>query len=101
MSGLIILFWFVADAVVLRYFVSIFLILFSAYDRQPFRYYLSALCLVCTSCGTSSVCIFSHTHDRLSHALQDDTIRRKVNNSDASAFAEICGCCPSRGEDPA
>ena len=27
----------------------------------------------------------------------DDTIARKVNGSDASSFAEICGCCPSRG----
>ncbi|KIY48278.1 hypothetical protein FISHEDRAFT_43437 [Fistulina hepatica ATCC 64428] len=27
----------------------------------------------------------------------DDTIARKVNSSDASAFAEICGCCPSQG----
>jgi len=26
----------------------------------------------------------------------DDTITRKVNTSDASAFADICGCCPSR-----
>ncbi|KAG6820466.1 hypothetical protein H0H93_016761 [Arthromyces matolae] len=26
----------------------------------------------------------------------DDTIARKVNSSDASAFAEICGCFPSR-----
>ncbi|KAJ7577537.1 peptidase M50B-like-domain-containing protein [Mycena floridula] len=26
----------------------------------------------------------------------DDTIARKVNSSDASAFARICGCCPSR-----
>ncbi|KAJ8454163.1 hypothetical protein ONZ45_g19410 [Pleurotus djamor] len=26
----------------------------------------------------------------------DDTIARKVHTSDASAFAEICGCCPSR-----
>lgn len=26
----------------------------------------------------------------------DDTIARKVNTSDASAFARICGCCPSR-----
>jgi len=26
----------------------------------------------------------------------DDTIARKVNESDASAFAKICGCCPSR-----
>ncbi|OJT13013.1 hypothetical protein TRAPUB_10422 [Trametes pubescens] len=28
----------------------------------------------------------------------DDTIARKVNGSDASAFAEICGCCPSQGK---
>ncbi|PSR71867.1 hypothetical protein PHLCEN_2v12252, partial [Hermanssonia centrifuga] len=26
----------------------------------------------------------------------DDTISRKVNGSDASSFAEICGCCPSQ-----
>lgn len=26
----------------------------------------------------------------------DDTIARKVNASDASAFARICGCCPSQ-----
>ncbi|EPT00085.1 hypothetical protein FOMPIDRAFT_1163375 [Fomitopsis schrenkii] len=26
----------------------------------------------------------------------DDTIDRKVNSSDASAFARICGCCPSQ-----
>jgi hypothetical protein len=28
----------------------------------------------------------------------DDTIARKVNASDASAFAKICGCFPSQGE---
>jgi len=28
--------------------------------------------------------------------IVDDTIARKVNESDASAFARICGCCPSR-----
>lgn len=27
----------------------------------------------------------------------DDTLARKVNTSDASEFARICGCCPSRG----
>ncbi|EAU81887.2 hypothetical protein CC1G_06098 [Coprinopsis cinerea okayama7 len=26
----------------------------------------------------------------------DDTLARKVNTSDASVFAEICGCCPSK-----
>ena len=30
----------------------------------------------------------------------DDTVIRKVENSDASAFARICGCCPSRGKAP-
>ena len=28
----------------------------------------------------------------------DDTIARKVNSSDASAFAKICGCFPSQGK---
>lgn len=27
----------------------------------------------------------------------DDTIKRKANASDASAFADICGCFPSQG----
>jgi hypothetical protein len=27
----------------------------------------------------------------------DDTIERKANGSDASAFAQICGCFPSQG----
>jgi len=26
----------------------------------------------------------------------DDTLARKVNESDASKFAEVCGCCPSQ-----
>lgn len=29
--------------------------------------------------------------------LSDDTLARKVNTSDASEFARVCGCCPSRG----
>src|ERR1700722_11110740 len=28
--------------------------------------------------------------------LPDDTVARKVNSADASAFARICGCCPSQ-----
>jgi len=28
--------------------------------------------------------------------IVDDTVARKVNSSDASAFARICGCCPSQ-----
>ena len=30
----------------------------------------------------------------------DDTIARKVNSSDASHFAHICGCFPSQGTTP-
>ena len=30
----------------------------------------------------------------------DDTVARKVNSSDASEFARICKCCPSRGKVP-
>lgn len=63
MSGLIILFWFVADAVALRYlvlFIGVMSCMYALWD------------------------------------VIDDTIRRKVNTSDASAFADICGCCPSR-----
>lgn len=60
-------------------------------------------CLTCTSCGTLSVGSLSS-----SRVLQrnpkpsppDDTIARKVNGSDASSFAQICGCCPSQGTHP-
>lgn len=34
----------------------------------------------------------------LTYSLVDDTIERKVNSSDASAFAKICGCFPSQGK---
>jgi len=59
MTGLIILFWFVAGGVALRYFV---------------------LFVGVMSCMR----------------IPDDTIARKVNTSDASAFAKICGCFPSQ-----
>ncbi|EIW85546.1 hypothetical protein CONPUDRAFT_98645 [Coniophora puteana RWD-64-598 SS2] len=63
MCALIVLFWFVAGGVALRFFV-LFVGVMS--------------CLYCL------------------WDIIDDTIERKVNNSDASAFARICGCCPSR-----
>jgi len=63
MSGLIILFWFVAGGVALRYLV-LFIGVMS--------------CLYCV------------------WDIIDDTIARKINSSDASAFAKICGCCPSQ-----
>ncbi|KAJ7692351.1 peptidase M50B-like-domain-containing protein [Mycena olivaceomarginata] len=63
MAGLIILFWFVAESVALR-----FLVLFI---------------------GVMS-CMY------VLWDVIDDTIARKVNSSDASAFAKICGCFPSQ-----
>ncbi|KAA1477081.1 hypothetical protein DENSPDRAFT_844243 [Dentipellis sp. KUC8613] len=63
MSGLIVLFWFVAGGEALRYlvlFIGVMSCLYVLWD------------------------------------VIDDTIARKVNTSDASAFADICGCCPSR-----
>ncbi|KAF9068320.1 peptidase M50B-like-domain-containing protein [Rhodocollybia butyracea] len=63
MTGLIVLFWFVAGGVALRYLV-LFIGVMS--------------CLYCL------------------WDIIDDTISRKVNSSDASQFAKICGCCPSQ-----
>jgi len=63
MSGLVVLFWFVAQGAALRYFVL-------------FIGVMSCLYVVWD--------------------VIDDTIARKVNSSDASAFAHVCGCCPSQ-----
>ncbi|KAJ7929270.1 peptidase M50B-like-domain-containing protein [Mycena leptocephala] len=63
MAGLIILFWFVAESVALRYlvlFIGVMSCMYVLWD------------------------------------VIDDTIARKVNSSDASAFARICGCFPSQ-----
>ncbi|KAG8925570.1 hypothetical protein FRC02_009557 [Tulasnella sp. 418] len=63
LGGLIILAWFVADAVALRYvilFVGVMSCMYTIWD------------------------------------VIDDTLARKVNESDASRFAEICGCFPSQ-----
>ncbi|TFK46342.1 hypothetical protein OE88DRAFT_1638323 [Heliocybe sulcata] len=63
MAALIVLFWFVAGGVALRYlilFIGVMSCLYVLWD------------------------------------VIDDTISRKVNSSDASAFAKICGCCPSQ-----
>ncbi|KAF9023005.1 hypothetical protein BDZ89DRAFT_914497, partial [Hymenopellis radicata] len=65
MSGLILLFWFVADGVALRYlvlFIGVMSCMYVLWDVIAI----------------------------------DDTIARKVNSSDASAFAKICGCFPSQ-----
>ncbi|KAI0323853.1 hypothetical protein GY45DRAFT_1332179 [Cubamyces sp. BRFM 1775] len=63
MSGLIVLFWFVAGGVALRYFVLFIGVMSCMYVLWD---------------------------------VIDDTVARKVNGSDASSFAEICGCCPSQ-----
>ncbi|KAF4614863.1 hypothetical protein D9613_003361 [Agrocybe pediades] len=63
MSGLIVLFWFVAQGIALRYlvlFIGVMSCMYVIWD------------------------------------VIDDTLARKVNTSDASEFARICGCCPSR-----
>ena len=63
MSGLIVMFWFIAGGVALRYlilFIGVMSCMYVLWD------------------------------------VIDDTIKRKVNTSDASAFAKICGCCPSQ-----
>jgi len=63
MSGLIVMFWFIAGGVALRYFVL-------------FIGVMSCMYVVWD--------------------VIDDTLARKVNTSDASEFARICGCCPSQ-----
>ncbi|KAG2140975.1 peptidase M50B-like-domain-containing protein [Suillus bovinus] len=63
MSGLIVLFWLVADSVALRYFILFVGVMSDLYVLWD---------------------------------VIDDTISRKVNSSDASAFARICGCFPSQ-----
>ena len=47
----------------------------------------------------SSVCSirFCSMPSLICNKNTDDTIARKVNASDASAFARICGCCPAQG----
>ncbi|KAI0311503.1 peptidase M50B-like-domain-containing protein [Amylostereum chailletii] len=63
MSGLIVLFWFVAGGVALRFlvlFIGVMSCLYVLWD------------------------------------VIDDTIARKINTSDASAFSRICGCFPSQ-----
>ncbi|EEB95704.1 hypothetical protein MPER_05284, partial [Moniliophthora perniciosa FA553] len=63
MSGLIVLFWFVAGGIALRYlvlFIGVMSCMYVLWD------------------------------------VIDDTIARKVNTSDASVFAKICGCFPSQ-----
>jgi hypothetical protein len=63
MSGVIVMFWFVAGGIALRYFILFIGVMSCMYVLWD---------------------------------VVDDTLARKVNTSDASEFARICGCCPSR-----
>jgi hypothetical protein len=63
MMSLVVMFWFVAQGVALRYFIL-------------FIGVMSCLYVIWD--------------------VIDDTIARKSNASDASAFARVCGCCPSQ-----
>jgi len=63
LAVLIILTWFIADSVALRFvilFIGVMSCMYSIWD------------------------------------IIDDTLARKVNESDASKFAEVCGCCGSQ-----
>ncbi|KAF9265858.1 hypothetical protein L218DRAFT_971755 [Marasmius fiardii PR-910] len=63
MAALIVMFWFIAGGVALRYlvlFIGVMSCMYALWD------------------------------------IVDDTIARKVNTSDASAFAKICGCFPAQ-----
>ena len=82
MAALIVAFWFIAEGEALR-----FLVLFIGV--------MSCLYVIWDVIG---MLLFSSRSQILTHKrISDDTIARKVNSSDASAFAHICGCCPSQG----
>jgi hypothetical protein len=107
MSGLIVLFWFLKGGEVLRYLVSS--------DVSPFscRVYLAVYLGVIHRRHVVPLCPLGRDWCVLFFGLEmgrqwsliiicgvtptDDTIARKVNTSDASAFAKICGCFPSQG----
>ena len=100
MSGLIVLFWFVAGGVALRYFVSNSCPLAVSGLMQLLgpihRRHVLHVCSV--GCRRWVLENISQQPIRgLTLHFPDDTIARKVNGSDAYSFAEICGCCPSQG----
>ena len=102
MSGLILLFWFVAGGVALRYFVRTQIHQVSIGNalnipQVLFIGVMSDMYVLWDVVGTSSSAFLLSRKTHLWRLHPDDTIARKVNGSDASAFAEICGCCPSQG----
>ena len=80
MSGLIVLFWFVAGGVALR-----FLVLFIGV--------MSCMYVVWDVIGQCESALYPFKK-KLS---REGNRRYSGKTSDASEFARICGCCPSRG----
>ena len=58
---------------------------------------MSCLYVLWDVIGACSPGISSRSEPAAKCVVLDDTIARKVNSSDASAFAKICGCFPSQG----
>ena len=82
MAGLFVFFWFIGGGVALRYLVL-------------FVGVMSCMYVVWDVIGQGS---FPFKVEQNAESLEtDDTITRKVNSSDASVFADECGCCPSQG----
>ena len=99
MSGLIVLFWFVAEGVALRYFVRISDSGYISMTNWPYTgpFHRSHV-LPLRGLGCHRQLFFHYFQINPSDSrLTDDTIARKVNSSDASQFAHVCGCYPSQG----
>lgn len=83
MSGIIVVFWFAGGGVALRYFVSML------YPVSHLEYMLMRISKILFMGVMSTMYVLWD--------IIDDTIKRKANASDASAFADICGCFPPQG----
>jgi hypothetical protein len=97
MSGLIVLFWFVGGGVALRYFVCGCFLSCLCLDNL-----IQVLFIGVMSCMYALWDVVGKCHPlvesvHINFQCADDTITRKVNSSDASQFAKICGCFPSQG----
>ena len=110
MSGIIVLFWFVDGGSALRYFVrpQNFPLreIFTLKLLQDFIYGSHVLPLRIVGryryvIHTTKLSYYEGVGQCLMLTVfaswTDDTIARKVNGSDASSFAQVCGCCPSQG----
>ena len=103
MSGLIVLFWFAGGGVALRYLVGIGftglsfdVLTLPSSGTLYWGHVMFVLCMGYNRLVGMGMNISSRTYSK--SLVLDDTVVRKVENSDASAFARICGCCPSQGK---